>query len=157
MFYGTSILVVCLMLNPVHIYCHIIKEWLFLYKSFIVDYILSFSVVELWTIWVKSSGALSWGTVLRSRAKDRTITIVKIKRHTGNWVWMTSCPEEIILKFEDFEKESVESWHWTMEADSWVFCHWVIEFSFLPLRLCFLDLYRQRWIEILNTTRCAER
>ena len=23
-------------------------------------------------------------------------------------------------EFEDFEKESVESWHWTVEADSWV-------------------------------------
>ena len=28
-------------------------------------------------------------------------------------------------EFEDFEKESVESWYWTMEADSWVLCHWV--------------------------------
>ena len=24
-------------------------------------------------------------------------------------------------EFEDFEKESVESWHWTMEDESWVF------------------------------------
>ena len=35
-------------------------------------------------------------------------------------------------------------------VEIWGFGHWVEELSFS-------DFYRQRWIEILNTTRCAER
>ena len=63
-------------------------------------------------------------------------------------------------EFEDFEKEAVEGWHWTMQADSWVLCHWSRKLSFLPLRrrrLSFSGLDRRRWIETLNITRCAAR
>ena len=42
------------------------------------------------------------------------------------------------------------SWDWTMESNTWGLGHWVEELSFS-------DLNRQRWIEILNTTRCPER
>ena len=38
-------------------YCYIIKEWFFLFQSFFLNYILSFTLVGLWTIRVKSSGA----------------------------------------------------------------------------------------------------
>ena len=50
-------------------------------------------------------------------------------------------------EFEDFEKEKLRLDHEGMEL------------SFLPLRrwLSFSGLDRQRWIEILNTTRCAAR
>ena len=53
-------------------------------------------------------------------------------------------------EFEDFDKYTVGSWDWTMESSSRRFDHWVEELSFS-------DPYRQRWTEILNTTRCAER
>ena len=36
--------------------CYIIKEWFFLHQSFFVNYILSFSLVGLWTIRFKSPG-----------------------------------------------------------------------------------------------------
>ena len=38
---------------------------------------------------------------------------------------MTSCPEEMGWEFEDLKNTTGQGWHWTMEADSWVLCHWV--------------------------------
>ena len=37
-------------------------------------------------------------------------------------------------EFEDFEKESVEGWHWTMESSSWGFGHWIEVLSFFGSR-----------------------
>ena len=49
-----------------------------------------------------------------------TITIVIINPQTGNGagVWMTSYPEEMILRIWGFWKRV--SWDWTIEAESWV-------------------------------------
>ena len=74
-------------------------------------------------------------------------------------------------EFENLKKESVESWDWTMGADSWVSAigarsrvvgdsaieskSWV--FFRCVSWLSFSGLDQQRWIEILNITRCAER
>ena len=79
-----------------------------------------------------------------------TIIIVIINPQTRNGTeeWMTSCPEEMVLRMWGFWKRV--SWGWTIESSSLGIGHWVEELSFS-------DLYRQRWIEILNTTRCAER
>ena len=75
---------------------------------------------------------------------------VIINPQTGNGagVWMTSCPKEMACEFEDFKNTAVEIGPWsrvvgdsTIESKSWVFS----------------DFCRQRWIGILNITRCAER
>ena len=89
---------------------------IFLYKSFFVNYILSFSLVGLWTIRVKSSVAYSLGAVLRSCAKDMTITIVMInpQKENGAGVWMTSCPKEMVLRIWGFWKSVI--WDWKIEA-----------------------------------------
>ena len=60
-------------------------------------------------------------------------------RHAQNrWSW----------EFKDFEKTSVG--YSTVEGESWVFYRWDVRFSFS-------DDDRQRWIEILNITRCTVR
>ena len=70
---------------------------IFSYKSFFLIYILSFSLVGLWTIRVKSS-------VLRSHAKDMTITRQEMGLECGwcharkRWSW----------EYEDFEKRVVK-------------------------------------------------
>ena len=51
-------------------------------------------MVGLWTIWVKSSDALSLGTVLRSRTKDMTITICHNKPPDRKWGW---CVDDTML------------------------------------------------------------
>ena len=88
----------------------------------------------LWTIWVKSPGAYSVGAVLHSCAKDMTITICHNKPPDKKWagVWMTSCPEEMVLRIWGFWKDV--SWILTIERCSWVFDHWRWDLSFLLLR-----------------------
>ena len=82
---------------------------------------------------------------------DRTEKIwqssVIIYPQTGNvaGVWMTSCPEEMVLRIWGFQKDN--ELRSTVEGNGWVF----------QIRLYFWGLNRQRWIEILNTTRCAAR
>ena len=77
-------------------------------------------MVGLWTTRVKNSGAQPLGTVLRSCAKDMTVTIVIINprqeivlecgwRHTQKW-WAENL---MILKKH-------RSWGWTIEWRSWV-------------------------------------
>ena len=87
----------------------------------------------------------------RSCAKDMTITIVimNLQTENGAGVWMTSCPEEMVLRIWGLWKRV--SWDWTIEArvgysavGSWIL---TIEdivgfFGSLPT-------------EILNITRCA--
>ena len=118
---------------------------IFFISIIFVNYILSFSLVGLWTIQVHSIGYS-----IRSCAKDMTITIGIINprkkigleckwRHARNrWSW----------EFEDFEKESVGSWLWpcrqtaglsAIETDSW---------SWGPTMM----LRNWDW-----TTRCTER
>ena len=114
-------------------------------KLFFVDYIL-FSLVGLWTIRVKSSGASSPGAVLRSSAKDMTITIFHYKPTDRKWagVWMMSWPEEMVLRIWGFWKDV--SWDWTIEArvGFWLLKD-VVEF------------FGSQPTEILDMTRCAAR
>ena len=63
--------------------------------------------------------------------------IINLQTGNGAGVWMTLCSEEMVLRIWEFWKDS-----------SWVFCCWGV-------RLSFLDLSQKRWIQILNTTRCA--
>ena len=46
--YSKSVMIPISQTDDYH--CYIIKEWFFLYSSFFVNYILSFSLVRLWTI-----------------------------------------------------------------------------------------------------------
>ena len=56
-------------------------------------------------------------------------------------------------EFEDFEKSQLKWDHGGRELS---LGHWGMELIFLPLRrLSFSDSDRRRWIEFLNTTRCA--
>ena len=87
-----------------------------------------------------------------------TITIVIIKPQKGNaaGLWMTSCPEEMVLRIWGFWKRV--SWRLTLDhgVKKLSFCHWGIELSFLPLRRkSFSGHDWRRWIEILNITRCT--
>ena len=128
-----------------HTMCYIIKEWFFI----LIIFRWLYFIIQL-THWVQ----------LRSRAKDTTITIYHYKPPDRKWagVWMTSCPEEMVLRLWGFRKDV--SWILTIGRCSWIFDRWKREFSFLPLRHAvefFSDLDRQRWIVILNITRCAAR
>ena len=68
---------------------------------------------------------------LRSRAKDMKITIVIINPQTGNGAGV--CMRRWSREFEDFEKESVDSWDLTIEVESWSLaverCSWVFRIS----------------------------
>ena len=133
--------------------CYIIKEWFFYINHFslIIFYHSVWSGFELFGLTVQVYSQLVqfyaraqriWQSPLSQWTPRQEIGLECGWRHAGKrWSW----------EFEDFEKESVEGWHWTIQADSWVLCHWVRELSFLPLR------QRLRFFEILNTTRCAGR
>ena len=58
--------------------CYIITEWFFLLIIF-VNYILSFGLVGLWTIWLSAGAGAHIEYSSRSRTKDITITNVIIK------------------------------------------------------------------------------
>ena len=77
------------------------------------------------------------------------------KAQTGNeaGAWMTSCPEEMVLRIQ--LKVDIGPWRKIVESSA----IGGRELNFQPLRrrLSFPDIYRQKWMEILNITRCAER
>ena len=98
------------------------------------------------------------GTVLRSCAKDITITIVIINPKIGNeaGVWMTSCPEEMVPRIWGFRKRV--SWELTLDhagrqLSSLPLGHRV-EFSIVAAAVKFFGSLPT---EILNITRCAAR
>ena len=113
-----------------------------------VNSILSFSVVGLWTIRVKSPGASSLRAVLHSPAKDMTIIICHNKPPDRKWSWSVDDvtprkdgPENLrILK----RRVEIKPMRQVLDFD-----RWGIE----------LDLGRWRReslpTEILNITRCA--
>ena len=72
--------------------------------------------------------------------------IINHQTGKGAGVWMTSCPKEMVLGILGFWKDV-----------SWVLDHWRCScvFDRWGMQLSFSDLDRQRWIEILNSTRCA--
>ena len=71
---------------------------------------------------------------------------LSINPQTGNkaGVWMTSCPEEMVLRIWGFSKDV-----------SWVFDRWGWSSVFYRwgMQLSFLNLDQQRWTEIVNIAR----
>ena len=94
----------------------------------------------------------SLGTVLRSNAKDMTITFVIINTQSGNglecgwrhprkkWSW----------EFEDFEKESVATGPF---SESWVFRRRKLDFDHWKC----VGFFGSLPTEILDITRCTAR
>ena len=56
-------------------------------------------------------------------------------------------------EFEDFEKESVGSWDWTMEAENWALCYWVE--SWIGVVEDVVRVLQISTDRDLNITRCA--
>ena len=107
--------------------------------------ILSFRLVGLWTMRVKSSGALHWVQfTLAGKGYDNHNCRNKLQTGNVAGVWMTSCPEEMCCEFGRFWKNH-DSWVPTLVLRSWV-----------P------TMVWRNWcstIELRNwdwTTRCAE-
>ena len=100
--------------------CYIITEWFFLYKSFFVNYILSFSLVGLWTIRLLVQVHRHWVqfTLVR-RGYDNPNCHNKPQIGNVTGVWMTSCLEAMGWEFGYFEKDV--SWVSTVGQSSWVF------------------------------------
>ena len=99
--------------------CYIITEWLFLYKSFFVNYILSFSLVGLWTIRLLVQVHRHWVqfTLVR-RGYDNHNCHNKPQRGNETGVWMTSSSEAMGWEFGYFEKHV--SWVLTVGQSSWL-------------------------------------
>ena len=89
---------------------------IFYFNQFLLIIFYQFNLVGLWTIPVKSSSALSLGTVLRSRVKDMTITIVIINpRQEMGWSVDDVMPRKDGLRiWKILKKDSVEfrPWYW---------------------------------------------
>ena len=82
-------------------------------------------------------------------AKDKTITI-NPQPGNGAGVWMTSCPEEMVLRIWGFWKRV--SWDWTSEArigysavGSWRLKDAVGFFGSLPTEILDITRYAARW------------
>ena len=85
--------------------CYIITEWFFLYKSFFVSYILSFSLVGISTIRLLVQVHRHWVQfTLARRGYDNHNRHNKPQIGNVTGVWMTSCPETMGWEFGHFEK-----------------------------------------------------
>ena len=97
------IVIIIILLNV----CYIITEWFFfLYKSFFVNYILSFSLVGLWTIRLLVQVHRHWVQfTLARRGYDNHKCHNKPQIGNETGVWMASCPEVIGWEFGYFKKD----------------------------------------------------
>ena len=153
---------------------------IFLYQSFFVDYILSFSLVRLSTIRLLVQVHRHWVQfTLTRRGYDNHNYSNKPQIGYGTGVWTTSCPEAMGWEFGYFEKhvswaldcrrvELVVWWRpvqlsFTVGQSSWVvdFGHveswsWVKTMVLKNWSLT-MEFCRSLPTEILKTTRCAER
>ena len=92
---------------------------IFLYKSFFVNYILSFSFVGLWNIRLLVQVHRHWVQfTLVCRGYDNHNCHDKPQIGNGTEVWTTSRPEAMGWEFGDFEKDV--SWVFTVDQMSWV-------------------------------------
>ena len=132
--------------------CYVIKEWFF--------YINHFSLIIFYhLVWwgfepfgCQSRCIVNWCS-LCSREKDMTIPICHNKPQTGNesGVWMTSCPEEMVLRIWGFWKESVGFWPLKDVVGFWPLKE---ELGFRPLRHA-VEFFGSLPTVILNITRCT--
>ena len=97
----------------------LLRNEFFLYKSFFVNYIVSFCLVGLWTIRLLVQVHRHWVQFTLARREydnHNRHNKPKIGREAG--VWMTSWPEAMGWEFGDFEKDV--SWVSTVGYSSWV-------------------------------------
>ena len=81
---------------------------IFLYKSFFVNYILSFSLVRLWTIRLLVQVHRHWvHFTLACGGYDNHNCLNKSQIWNEAGVWMTSCSEGMIWEFGYFEKHVI--------------------------------------------------
>ena len=105
-------------LIPILFCCYIITEWFFLYKSFFINYIFSFSLVGLWTIWLLVQVHRHWVQfTLVHGGYDNTNCHNKPQIGNETGVWMTSCPEAMDWEFGYFEKHV--SWVLAVGQSNW--------------------------------------
>ena len=94
-------------------------ETIFLYKSFFVNYILSFSLVGFWTIRLLVQVHRHWVQfTLTRRGYDNHNCHNKPQIGNRTGVWMTSCPEAMGWEFGYFEKHV--SLVFTGDQSSWL-------------------------------------
>ena len=115
---------------------------IFLYLSFFVNYILSLFGKALNYSSLKSRCRVIWCSYARGqRIWQSPFVIINPQTGNGAGVWMTSCPEEMVLRIWGFWKEGVGFWQLRMWVGFWSLKHVVGFFGSLPT-------------EILNITRC---
>ena len=90
--------------------CYRIAEWFF------VNYILSFSLVRLWTIRL----LVQVFTLARRGYDNHKYHNKNPREENETGVWMTSCPEAISWEFWWFLKKAV-NWDLTQDEASWDF------------------------------------
>ena len=108
---------------------YIIMEWFFLFWSFFINYILSFSLVGLWTIWLLVSVHRHWVQLtLARKGYDNHNCYNKPQIGNGLECEWFHAQKRWSREFEDFE---IESWELTLGhvGDSWVVCYWGRQFK----------------------------